>query len=74
MVKENFKEKPNRCIDPVIKFCQECKYGHVVYPEWVETFEDTFDCTFKSFCMYGLENTVPTEEELKEFEEWYNSH
>ena len=29
------------------------------------------DCyCFESGCMYGLENTEPTEEELKEFDEW----
>lgn len=64
-------QKPTRCIDPVIKYCQECKYGWIKYPDWVETYEDTLDCCFESGCMYGLENDEPTEEELKEFEEWY---
>ena len=67
--------KPTRCIDPVIKFCQECPYGWVHYPEWVETYEDTFDCTFKSGCSLGYDKgraeDEPTEEELKKFEEWY---
>ena len=62
-------DKHTRCISPVIKFCQECKYGWVQYPAWVETYEDTFGCTFESGCMYGFENTEPTEEELKEFNE-----
>lgn len=62
--------KPTRCIDPVMKFCQECRYGYVKYPDWVETYEDTFGCCFESGCIYGLENTEPTEEELKEFYEW----
>ena len=62
--------KPDRCIDPVIKFCQECKYGFVRYPAWVETYEDTFDCTFESGCIYGLEDTEPTDEEVEEFERW----
>ena len=62
--------KPTRCIDPVMKFCQECKYGWVKYPDWIETYEDTFGCTFKSGCMYGLEKDEPTEEELEEFRSW----
>lgn len=66
----NDKEKPKRCIDPVIKFCQECRYGWVKYPEWVENYEDTLDCSFESGCTLGLENTEPTKEELEEFEKW----
>lgn len=62
--------KPIRCINPVIKFCQECEYGWIKYPDWVETYEDTFDCTFESGCIYGLEDTEPTEEELEEFKKW----
>jgi hypothetical protein len=72
MVRGNMnKERPTRCIDPVIKYCQECRYGWIQYPDWVETYEDTLDCSFKSGCMYGLEKDEPTEEELREFEEWY---
>lgn len=63
-------EKPSRCIDPVVKYCQGCKYGFVIYPEWVETYEDTLDCTFKTKCMYDLEKTEPTYEEVEEFERW----
>lgn len=33
-------EKPKRCIDPVMKFCQECRFGWVKYPDWVETYDD----------------------------------
>lgn len=40
--------KPTRCISPVIKFCQECKWGWVKYPTWVETAEDLEWCTFES--------------------------
>lgn len=25
--------KPTRCIDPVIKFCQECPWGWCEYPD-----------------------------------------
>ena len=62
---------PTRCVDPVIKYCQGCKYGWVEYPSWVETREDLDGCCFESGCIFGLENTQPTEEELKEFEERY---
>lgn len=61
--------KPTRCIDPVMKYCQECLYG------WVETAEDLDGCCFESGCMYGFDQgrpeDEPTEEELKEFEEWF---
>lgn len=67
-------EKPTRCIDAVMKYCQECRYGHIVYPEWVETYEDSIDCCFRTVCIYGFDKgrpeDEPTEEELKEFDEW----
>lgn len=66
-------ERPIRCISPVIKLCQDCPYGWVKYPEWVETAEDLEYCTIESGCIYGLENDEPTEEELKEFDEWVDS-
>ncbi len=68
MTKEVNNTKPNRCIDPVIKCCQGCKYGWTKYPELVECYDDLAGCTFKSGCMYGLEHTEPTEDELSEFE------
>lgn len=61
-------DKPVRCIDPVVKYCQGCPYGWIKYPDWVETSEDLYDCTFESGCCYGFENDEPTEEEIKEFE------
>ena len=63
-------DKPTRCIDPVMKYCQGCQYGWVKYPDWVETRDDLYGCTFESGCIYGLENDEPTEEELREFEKW----
>lgn len=67
-------QKPKRCIDPVIKFCQDCRYGCVTYPAWVETREDLEWCTIDAHCMYGFDlgrpEDEPTEEELKEFNEW----
>lgn len=62
-----YDNKPVRCIDPLFKYCQDCKYGFVKYPDWVETYEDTFDCSFESGCIYGLENTVSTLEEKHGF-------
>jgi len=64
-------QKPTRCIDPVMKYCQECRWGYIHYPEWVETQEDLADCTFESGCTLGFEKDEPTEQELKEFDEWY---
>ena len=64
-------DKPTRCIDPVMKYCQGCQYGWIKYPDWVETRDDLCDCSFESGCMYGLENDEPSEKELKEFEEWW---
>lgn len=29
-------ERPTRCIDPVMKFCQECKWGWIEYPSWLK--------------------------------------
>ena len=69
-------DKPTRCIDPIIKFCQECRWGWVHYPEWVETAEDLSCCSIESGCTLGFDQgrpeDEPTEEELKEFEKWRN--
>ena len=61
-----------RCIDPVFKLCQYCKCGWVKYQDDVGSYQDTFGATFETGCMYGLENDAPTDEELKEAEEWLN--
>ena len=67
---------PTRCISPVIKYCQDCEWGWVKYPAWVETAEDMIGCSFESGCTMGFDKgrpeDEPTEEELKEFEEWFN--
>ena len=62
--------KSTSCIDPIIKYCQGCQYNWIKYPDWVETFEDLDGYSFKSGCIYGLESTESTEEELKEFDKW----
>ena len=60
--------KPTRCIDPVMKCCQYCEYGHVEYPYYPDI--DDFD----THCIYGFEECEPTEEEVKEFEDWCVKH
>lgn len=73
------KDEPKRCIDPVVKYCQGCRYGWIKYPDWVETREDLYDCSFESGCTLGFDKgrpeDEPTEEELREFNEfWENAH
>lgn len=67
---------PSRCIDPVIKYCQGCRYGHCIYPEWVETYEDLIDCSFDTVCTLGYDKgrpeDEPTDDELKEFYEEFD--
>ena len=69
--------KPKRCIDPVVKFCQECQWGWRKYPEWVEAKEDLTDCIFESGCSLGFDKgrpeDEPTEEELAAFERWLDN-
>ncbi len=65
---------PTRCIDPVVKYCQGCVWGHNIYPDWVETSEDLNGCCFKTECTLGYDRgrpeDEPTESELKEFDDW----
>lgn len=73
-VTKSMGDLPTRCIDPVMKYCQNCRYGHNIYPDWVETKEDLIDCCFETQCTLGFDKgrpeDEPTEEELKDFEEW----
>lgn len=66
---------PTRCIDPVMRYCQGCRYGLCIYPEWVETSEDLSGCCFDTVCILGYDKgrpeDEPTEDELKEFAKWY---
>lgn len=57
-----------------MKYCQGCKYGYVIYPEWCETYDDMCNCTFESGCMYGLESDPPTDDEWKQFESEVKNH
>ena len=65
--------KPKRCVDPVIKYCQGCEWGHISYPAWVEAAEDLEWCSIESTCILGYDKgrpeDEPTEEELREFDE-----
>lgn len=67
------KNLPERCVDPVMKCCQYCDYGYIIYPQWVETLEDTFNCCFECGCTLGYDKgrpeDEPTPEELKKFDE-----
>lgn len=68
------KDLPTRCVDPVMKRCQECTWGYCEYGDDVECYADLADCSFESGCTLGFDKgrpeDEPTEEELKEFEEW----
>lgn len=33
------------------EYCNSCKYAHISYPDWVETYEDTFDCSYNVTCL-----------------------
>lgn len=65
---------PIRCIDPIIKSCKNCQWGHNIYPDWVETREDLKWCTFETVCTLGFDKgrpeDEPTQKELKDFEKW----
>ena len=69
------KEKePTRCVDPVMKYCQGCRYGHNIYPEWVKTTEDLEGICFETVCTRGFDKgrpeDEPTAKELDEFHKW----
>lgn len=73
---KNNKDLPKHCVDPVIKYCQECPYGNVTYGEDVETYADIAGGCFETHCSLGYDQgrpeDEPTEEQLKEFGEWCN--
>mgnify|MGYP006931930680 CR=1 FL=1 len=47
---------PTRCIDPVMKYCQDCTWGYRKYGDDVETYADTIGCCFESGCTLGFVN------------------
>ena len=56
-----------RCVDPVVKYCQGCRYGWVQQPDWIETREDIDGCCFESGCMYGIRNCTKLKEVVYEY-------
>lgn len=71
-------DNPSRCIDPVMKYCQDCKYGWIRYPDGVDSYEDTLGCCFDSGCTLGYDKgrpeDEPTDQELKAFFDWCQNH
>jgi len=41
---------PTRCIDPVMKCCQDCAWGYREYGDDVECSADLAGCCFESGC------------------------
>ena len=68
-VKEYLKDNI-RCLDPVMKYCQGCKYGIINYSDDVENYHDTFGANFETNCIYGLEKQKPSKEEMAKFDDW----
>lgn len=48
-------KKQFQCVDPEIKFCQECGYEGYVYQKDIETSRDLEECCFDTFCMYDFD-------------------
>lgn len=44
---------PDRCIMPEMPYCPACRYGYIVYPEWVETAQDLEGCSCEWVCLLG---------------------
>lgn len=44
---------PDRCIMPEMPYCPACCYGHIVYPESVETAQDLEGCSCEWVCLLG---------------------
>lgn len=69
-------ERPTRCVDPILKYCAICPWGQVEYPSHVETYQDLQGSSFETHCILGYDTgrpeDNPTEEEIKEFEEWWS--
>ena len=59
-----------RCLNPVMKYCQGCKYGIINYSDDVENYHDTFGANFETNCIYGLEKQKPSKEEMAKFDDW----
>ena len=55
---------PVRCCDPVMKSCACCKYGLIQY--------DDFGGIQYAFCRFDFEDDEPYQEDIDEFNKWYN--
>lgn len=49
----------DNCIMPEMPYCPACRYGYIVYPEWVETAQDLEGCSCEWVCL--LEGAPPHE-------------
>lgn len=47
----------DRCIMPEMPYCPACRYGYIVYPEWVEMAQDLEGCSCEWVCL--LEGAPP---------------
>lgn len=68
---------PTRCVDPVMKCCQDCAWGYREYGDDVECSADLAGCCFESGCTLGFDKgrpeDEPTDEELQEFEKEFEA-
>lgn len=68
---------PTRCVDPVMKRCQDCIWGYCRYGDDIECYADLADCSVESGCTLGFDQgrseDEPTDEELQEFEKEFES-
>lgn len=64
-------DKPTRCIDPVLKRCDECEWGCVCEAEYVEINGRLHWSSIGFECILGYNKgrpeDEPTEKELEEF-------
>lgn len=71
------KDLPTRCVDPVMKRCQECTWGYCEYGDDVECSADIAGCCFECGCTLGFDQgrpeDEPTDEELQEFEKEFEA-
>lgn len=78
MSKKIIHDLPTRCIDPVMKCCQDCAWGYRKYGDDVECSADLAGCCFESGCTLGFDKgrpeDEPTDEELQKFDEWMENH
>ena len=56
---KNNEDLPKRCVDPVMKYCQECPYGSVSYGDDVESYSDIAGSYFETHCSLGYNQGRP---------------